>query len=83
MLLGNQIRNFINDSEFKITLYLNRVNIVNYTSIEHFDDYKIIIKINNKKVIIGGVKLGISKLLNDEVLITGQINDIRLENNEK
>ena len=53
------------------TFFLNKVNILNYVDIGHFDNTKIVVKLKNNDVIIKGSDLVISKLMTDEILITG------------
>ncbi len=75
------IKNFkdiILDTEFKITAFLDKVDIINYDSIGHFDNNKVIIRHKNGEVIIKGKNLVVSKLMNDEVLVRGKIENIEL-----
>ena len=60
----------------RIYIELNKIDIVNFTTIQHFDETNIILKINDKSVIIKGKNLVISKLVVDEVLIEGMIDKI-------
>lgn len=71
-----RLRNYFLENEFKVTYFQNKVNIVNYESIGHFDSNKIIIRKNNESIIINGNNLVVSKLLNDEILIEGKISNI-------
>lgn len=66
----------IKDDKLKIILDFNSVNIINYSNIEDIKDNKIIIKANSKFIIIEGLKLVVSKLMDDEILISGKINKI-------
>ena len=70
------LRNYLIESEFKITILKDKINLVNYESIEHFDTNKIMIKSDNGLIVINGKNLVVTKLLIDEVLITGIINNI-------
>lgn len=54
----------------------NKIDIVNYLDIDHFDDNKIIVRYNSGSIIIKGEDLIISKLLTDEILINGKIKNI-------
>ena len=74
----NLIRNYIEDNEFKITILKNKVSIINYLLIKEIESDLIIIKYEDGLVYIKGEKLVITKLMNDEVLITGVINNIEL-----
>lgn len=70
------LRNYILESDFKIIYLTNKLNIVNYNDISHFDSNKIIINYSDGSVLIGGNNLVVSKLLKDELLIEGSINKI-------
>ena len=70
------LRNYILESDFKIIYLTNKLNIVNYNDISHFDSNKIIVNYSDGSVLIGGKSLVVSKLLKDELLIEGSINKI-------
>ena len=76
MRIINNIRSYILEDEFKLTFLHNLINIVNYESIGHFDNNKVLINYANGKVIIKGNNLVVSKLMNNEVLIKGRITNI-------
>ena len=78
-IMLNHLRNYILENEFKITIFTNKIDIVNYLEIDHFDDAKIIVRFTNGLVIIKGEDLTISKLLNDELLILGHIKNIEFQ----
>lgn len=73
-----RIRNFLLEDEFKIIILKNKINICNYESIEYVDNDQIIIKNINELLLIKGKNLVITKLLNDEILITGMIKNIEM-----
>lgn len=72
----NRLRTYISESEFKINILIDRVDIVNYIEIDHFDDTKIMVRYEKGLVTIKGENLTISKLLNDELLILGKIKTV-------
>ena len=75
----NRLNNYLDDNEFKITIYEDeKVDIVNYDSIIDFNLKEVIVSVNNKKVIIEGINLTINKMLDNEVLITGLISSVRI-----
>ena len=76
MHIHHLLSSYILEEEFKIIILNNKINIVNYTSIGSFDDSKIIINHDNGYVIIKGSSLVISKLMNDEILVSGNINSL-------
>lgn len=78
MKLINDFREYIKNDEFVINIYQDKINIVNYTSIGTIENNKISINGNNKNVLIIGEKLALTKLLNDEILISGVIKKIEL-----
>ena len=67
------LRNYILENKFKVTVLEKQVNIVNYEEIDSFDESKIIIRYKKGTVIIFGAELSISKLLDEELLISGNI----------
>ena len=73
------LRNYILEKDFRINYIKNKLNIVNYEVIDHFSDEKVIIRYSGGTVTIKGENLIISKLLEDEVLISGIIKNIELK----
>ena len=76
----DKINNYINDTEFRFTVYENKINIVNYTGIISLEGNYISIKSINKKIIITGDSLILNKLLDREMLISGNISKIEVIN---
>ncbi len=75
----NRLNDYLNDNEFRITIYEDKkVDIINYDNIIDFNLNKVVIGVNNKKVIIEGLNLTINKMLDNEVLILGLISDVRI-----
>lgn len=70
------LKNFINDLEFKIIILNNCINIVNYEDLILLSEDKIIIKSDKFSILITGKNLSISKLLNQELLIRGLFKNI-------
>lgn len=78
MKLINNLRNYILEDNFKLVFINNKINIVNYISVIHFDSDLIKIKYSDGIVSIKGSNLIISRLLNDELLIEGIISNIEI-----
>ena len=76
MGLVDGIRSYVLESDTKIVIVNNKLNITNYIDIGHFDTNKIIVKLKNKDIVIKGDNLVVSKLLDNEILITGDFNSI-------
>ena len=70
------IKNYFLEKDFKIIIMNNKIDIVNYTSIEHVSTNNISLKYEMGIINIIGENLVIKKLMNDEILITGEINNL-------
>lgn len=66
------------DEELEIKVYRDKVYVANYDNIGHFDNKLVTLFEGNKQIMISGNKLIVSKLLNNEVLIEGEISKIEL-----
>ena len=77
MKLVKKVRDYLLDDEFKIIILKDRINISNYDKIDYLDEEKIIIK-SEKTIEIKGKNLTVSKLLNQEILISGNIKEIEM-----
>ena len=73
------IREYINETELKITLLKNRVNVLNYDRIRDITDKEISLTKGNRKIKIIGNNLKLNKLLDQEVLIIGNILRVELD----
>ena len=69
----DKICNYINDNEFRFTIYEDKIHIINYKRIISLEDNYISLKTNNKKILIKGDNLILKRLLNNEMLIKGNI----------
>lgn len=78
-IMLKNLRTYILENEFKINIFIGKIDIVNYIEIDHFDDTKVMVRYENGLVVIKGENLTISKLLNDELLILGKIKSIEFE----
>lgn len=73
-----QFRSYILEEEFTFSVYPNKIDVLNYESIGHFDSNKVIIRYNKGTLVITGDSLVVSKLMSDEVLVLGNIKNIEL-----
>lgn len=83
MNMTRRVRNYLLDEEFNMRVLKNKVNIVNYDSIGYFDNDLIIINYSDGEIKIKGENLVVSKLLNDEILISGIIKIIEMRNSHE
>ena len=75
----SNLRNYIYQKEFKITIKKNMIDIENFTNIGKIENYEIVIYNNKEKITIKGKNLSINKMLSSEVLILGNYNEIIFE----
>lgn len=79
MRLVRILDNYINDKKFSMIYTNSGIDIVNYSEILDFSSSKISIRYNGNKYYIEGNNLVISKMMEEEILITGIINRITFE----
>ncbi len=78
MQVIKNIRSYLLEDEFQIRILDGRVNVVNYDSIGQIDDHKVVLKHESESVVITGNHLVVSRLMIDEILVTGEIKNIEL-----
>ncbi|HHT38823.1 MAG TPA: hypothetical protein GXZ95_05410 [Mollicutes bacterium] len=78
MKLTERFKDYIYDRKMSIHIYENKVNIVNYNEISHFNSNKVVVVYDDGNIIVEGKNLVVSKLLDNEILISGKIKRIEL-----
>ncbi len=73
-----KISNYVNDKEFRLTLYTDKIHIINYKKIISLENNYLSILCLNKKILVTGNNLILSKILDNELLIKGNINNIEV-----
>lgn len=68
-----KLKDYFFDNCFSIKIYPGKVNIINFTNIEEFEEKSVIVEHKDGIVIISGEDLTVSKLLQDEILILGKV----------
>ena len=76
MNLFKDARNYIMENDLKVIYLDNKVDVINYGQVISFDNNKIILKSENKTILVVGDNLVVSKLLISEILIVGNITKI-------
>lgn len=74
--LFNYLDRCITDDEFKVIIRNEDVNIINYIEVMDFSSKEISIKYDRGIMIIKGSDLVVSKMMDDELLIKGNIKNI-------
>ena len=75
-----KLSNYIVDREFRLTLFKDMVNVINYSKIISLEENYISIIANEKKILIKVNNLVLKKILDNELLIKGIINSIEVVN---
>ena len=78
MKLFEDVRNYIGENNFRIIVYKDKIDIINYDKLEEISNDEIIVY-SNKKISIKGKNLKVNKLLNNELLVLGDL--IKIEFN--
>lgn len=71
-------RSYLLEDNFSINVFKDRVDIINYNNIGSIDSNKIIVYYDDGMVIISGKNLSLIKMIDNELLISGVINNIEL-----
>ena len=78
MKIMDRLDNYLYDREYKIIVKDGFVDIVNYDEIVDFTLTKISVRYKNKIIIVEGHDLTISKMIDNEVLVGGKIEAVRI-----
>ena len=79
MKILDKINNYINEYEYKIIITDKYINIINYKEILDFNSTKISIRHDKGITNIIGTNLVVSKMVEDEILITGKFISVNLK----
>ncbi len=79
MIGYNRIKNYIEDNEFHFDIFIDHVYIANYEKILSLSDTRVSFVAQNKKITLTGNKLSLIKMLDDELLIQGNLTKVELE----
>lgn len=72
-MMIDKIRDYIRDDEFKLTIFKDRLHIINYLEILTLSNKQISVDTGDNLIVIKGENLILNKLLDNEILITGKI----------
>jgi len=73
--------NYIKDLNLKVIYSNNKLNIINYKKILIFNDDKIKVECPKKIITVLGNNLSIKKMYDEELLIEGNIKEVKWEDN--
>ena len=66
-------KNYLFDLQDFITIYENHLHVFNYKKLNKLSNTEIILKLDNKKLLVTGANLKIKQMTKQELLITGSI----------
>lgn len=75
----DNLRNYLNDTSWRIKISDHKVNIVNYLDVISLEENRITVKYQNGMMVIVGEGLSVNKLLEQEMLITGDVKGIEFK----
>lgn len=78
MRLISKLDRYLEDKNYEIIIKKNQVDIINFKEIIDFSTNQISLRCDDKIINIEGKNLIISKMLDDELLIVGNIYNIRI-----
>lgn len=78
MRLFSYLDRYLVDREYKITIYPDRVHIMNYVEVEDFSDTKVVVRYEGGVSVLLGRNLVVSKMQDDELLIIGKLDSIQV-----
>ncbi len=76
MKLWENIKSFLYDKDYFISLFDNYVYVFNYVDLLHFSQKEINLQVETFKVAIIGQNLSIVKMMEKEILIEGNIEQV-------
>ncbi len=74
----NNIKSFLYDENYFISIYDDKVHIYSFEKILKFSKNELIFKFSNFNITLKGEKLIINKMLKNEVLISGIIKSLNV-----
>ena len=79
MKMLDRLNNYINENEYKIIITDSYINIINYDEILDFNSTRISIRHSRGITCVVGTDLVVSKMVEDEILITGKFTSVNLK----
>ena len=79
MKFVRMIDDYVNDKKYSMIYKNNKLNIINYSEIIDFSSKLISVRYNDKVYHIEGNNLVISRMMENEILVTGDICDIKFK----
>lgn len=78
MKIMDRLDNYLYDREYKIIIKENYLNVINYSEVVEFSTARISIKCKRNIITIDGLNLVIAKMIDNEILVTGNISNVSI-----
>lgn len=76
----DRLYEYVSDNKFRFTVYDNQFHVINFKRILSLEENYVSVLSNNKKITVTGSNFILNKLVEDELLITGNITKIEVVN---
>lgn len=73
-----RVKDYIQDNEFRFTIFSDRIHVVNYLKILSLETERISFIGEGQRIVVKGKNLTLNKLLEQEILILGNIISIEV-----
>lgn len=80
MSLVKQVKTYIEDNEFHIDIFDDRIHIANYDRIISLGEEKIMISSSKQRISFYGKNFSLSKMQDEEILIEGTLTKLEMTN---
>lgn len=74
-----KLSGYLLDKKFRLTLYSDKLHVINYEEMLSVSDMEISVLTNEGKVFIYGENLALVKLMEGEALLSGKIKKIEVD----
>lgn len=75
----NKLKDYINDNEFRMTIFCDRIYVVNYIEVLSLEEERVSFSTEKGRIVIKGNHLTLNKLLDKEILVSGNVSNIEVD----
>lgn len=76
MKLFDKLDRYLEDNDYKVTISKGMIHIINYLEIVDFSSTRVVVRYQEGTTTLLGTDLVVSKMMDDELLITGKLKSI-------
>lgn len=78
MNIRDNIVNYLFDRNYVVSMYDDCVYFFNYKYLDSFDDKEIIVSLVDRKIMLIGNDMSITKMTKEELLIRGKVSELKV-----